>query len=186
MSDCWYIYTNKHGMMTNGMNKGSTCRRIDSPMEKWKMHAKRCAREWMIMQRCVHRRMNEKTCKMCSWTDEWMNMHLSRTEETVKPSNIQERRNVPKKHQVIQQTSKTLHTLPCRGEVVTHHEDIHHPATLQLDMHSNSSTNVPTLSCRVVSWDMSSRSPLWAMFSNQCNVMWKSKRPTCCIRSHVN
>jgi len=66
-----------------------------------------------------------------------------------------------------------------------HHGDIHHLATLQLDMHTTSSTNVLALSCRVLSWVMSYTSLPWAILSNQCNVTWKSKRPTCYMKSHV-
>ena len=54
MSDCKYRYTKKHGATTNAMNEGSTCQRLGSPTDKWTMHEKRCARERMIMQICIH------------------------------------------------------------------------------------------------------------------------------------
>lgn len=69
MSDYKYRYTNKHGKMTDGMNKGNTCRRKRLPTDEQTMHAKRCAHEQMIMQRCVRRWKDEKTCKMFSQID---------------------------------------------------------------------------------------------------------------------
>ena len=188
MSDCRYRYTNKHGATTNEMNEGSTYRRIGSPMNERTMHVKRCAHEWIIMQiffSQIDGRVNMQDILTNEWMDEQMNMHLSRIDEPVNPSNIQVRSNVPKKLQANQKWLKTPSLFPCEGEVVIHHEDIHHPAALQLDMQSNSSMNVPTLSCRAMSQVMLSTSPLWAMFSNQCNVTWKSNGPTCCTKSHV-
>lgn len=169
MSDCRYRYNNKHGATTNEMSKGNTCRSTGSPTDERSMHAKWCAREWMIMQRYVHRWMDEKTCKMCSRTDEWMNMHLSWTYEPVMLSNIQAMSNVTRKHQENQWPSKTLHTFPCKGEAMIHHEKIHHRVALQIDMYAINNTNVQTLSCQVVSWVMSCKFLLWAMFS--INVM---------------
>jgi len=126
MSDCRYRYTNKHGTTTDGMNEGSTCRRTCSPTNEQTTHAKWCAREHMIMQKCVHKRTDEQTWNMCSLEDGWTNMHFLRTNEPVKPSNIQERRNMWMQHQGNQRLSKTECMLACGGEAMTHHEDIHH------------------------------------------------------------
>jgi len=73
MSDYRYKYTNKHGTMMDGMNKGSTCKRTCSQIDKKIMKAKRCARVKMSMQRCVHRWMDRQTCEdvfAYGWTDE--------------------------------------------------------------------------------------------------------------------
>jgi len=58
MSDYRHKYANKHGVTTKGMSERRKCTRIDSPIDEWMMHAKRCALEWIIMQICV-----------CIWMD---------------------------------------------------------------------------------------------------------------------
>ena len=73
MSDCRHRYINKHGAMMDGMKKGSTCRRTGSPMDG---------------------RTND-ACDM----DECNEHAPSRTNEPVKPPNMQARNNMQKLHQ---------------------------------------------------------------------------------------
>ena len=184
MSECRFRYTNKHGVTKNGMNEESTCRRTGSPIDERTMHAKKCAHERMIMQICVREWTNEQTWNMCSLEERWTNMHFLRTNEPVKPSSIQERRNVWMQHQGNQQPSKTKCMLPCGGEAMTHHEDIHHqqhciltctPTTTWMYQHNH--VNSCHESCHPHLY--------YGPYCQQCNVMWKSKRPNCCMKSHV-
>jgi len=100
----------------------------------------------MQKERFTNGQMN-KACE----ADECNKHAPSRTDEPVKSSSMQARNNMLKFHQANQGPSKTPCTSPCEGETMIHHEYIHHLTTLYLDMDSNSSTNVPALSCQVIS-----------------------------------
>lgn len=61
---------------------------------------------------------------------------------------------------------------------MTHHEDIHHLATLQLDMHTTI-----VMSSLVMSYVI--HITIVGHIVNQCKLTWMSKRPTCHMKSHV-
>ena len=100
----------------------------------------------MQKDRFTNRRMND-ACEMEKWDE-----HApSQTDEPIKPSNMQVRNNMLELHQEDQGPLKTSRSSPCGGEAMIHHEDIHHPATLKLDMHSSNNTDVQAFSCCVMS-----------------------------------
>ena len=72
---------------------------------------------------------NGRTNEACE-VDERDEHAPSRTSELVKPSSMKARNNMLKLHQANQGPSMTPHTLPCRGEAMIYHEDIHHSAAL--------------------------------------------------------
>jgi len=68
-------------------------------------------------------------------------------------------------HSNIKRTQRPLnasHISPCGSESMIHQENIHHSAALQPNMHTTSNMNIPSLSCRVMSWVISATSLLWA------------------------
>jgi len=68
------MYTDKHGVTMDGMNKGSTCRRTGSPIDEQMMHAKICSHERTMMQRCVREHIDEEKYKDV-FTDRWVDEH---------------------------------------------------------------------------------------------------------------
>ena len=104
------------------------------------MHAMRFSRKRTMHARIFFRELtnmrgdfftNNRTCEACQSTSKGATCTC----------NIKQTLRLP----------KTLHTFSCRGEAMIHKEHIHHSATLQLDMDTTISMNIPTLSCRVMS-----------------------------------
>jgi len=159
MSDCKYMHTNKHGKTTNGIHKGSTCKETCSPMDEWKMHVKRCA----------HQLMNIRTC---TFTKRWACQafqHESK-EKRAKDSSSEPKTIKDTAHFAMRRWSyDTPWRHPSPNSIIAQH-------ALQ-QQHKCTST--------VMSSHVTHISTMGYVF-NQCNVTWKSKRPTCWQNSHVS
>ena len=138
------------------------CSRIDGKT----MHARTCERM------DDHSKMCSLTDEKMMWAEGWTSEHVRRYfHEWMNMSSMPKYKKGAMRECNIKQTQsplKTPHTMPCEGKAMTRHEDIHVSTSLQLDMHTNSNVNVPTLSCWVVSWVMLATSLLWAIL---CQTM---------------
>jgi len=74
--------------------------------------------------------------------------------------------------------SNNLHTLSCGGEAMIHQEHTNHSATLQLDMDTTISMNIPARHVESCHESSRPRHYYGPYCCNLCNVMRKSNTPT--------
>lgn len=166
-----------------GWTKGTHAEGQVHQRTKKKMHERICAHEQMSMLRCVIGQTDEQTWKMCWLTNGWTNMHFLRTNELFNFSNMQERSIVEMHHQANPTTIEDSahfsmqrwsygtpwgHPSPRSTTNFHAHQQKHECTTIVISSHVMGHVIDISIVGHIV---------------NQCNVTWKSKRPTCCMNS---
>lgn len=164
------------------------------------VHAKGHVREW-ANKRCMQRDVfaNGWSCKdvftdermdkhanMCSWMDGQKNIHFSQMDKPVRHANIQARRNVQMQHQVNPTTIEYSTHLAMRRwscDTPWRHPSPSSTAARHEHQQQNECTSTVMLSLFMIHVV---HITTMGHIADQCNVMWKSKRPTCNLKSHVS
>ena len=146
----------------NGMNEGSTCKRTSSPTDKLKMHAKGCAHQWMKGRKSTF--ANRWACQAFQHASKDKHAKDSSSEwntieDFVHFAMWRWRFDTPWRH-------------PSPNNIVARHAfQKQHKCTntIMLSYVISHVAHISTIGYIV----------------NQCNVTWKSKRPTCCTKIHA-